>query len=464
MKDGVYTNGDMRLNQVADMVAAETLQKGRSQDPTSKLPTSSAVREEGRRPSGHDVVQRNQILANTYEHSESPVTTVKNFVAEQTGRSGEFVLDNMKRKLRRQSNIGGHLDELDSPKANVRPNSVKAYISSDTGSGNRSKLITALGKLGNFEDYLRRGESDQNYDGGHLLALEFFNNWDRINTAYNIAPEERGENQRRAWRAMEKAEKRQFPLLVNVYVNYPTDQYSVSLRTISDQMLTGGLKTEVDRYWFNSLKRVTVNTRLPSQFVTEYTQVDPRQWNEMETGPADKSLGYSPMTILPTRLPRMVFAPVEDLLLRLLSEEREVGGKPARSRGGKGKTGGALVVKNRSIYGFGLARSAAENLARMAVYYFMWTHGYTVSLAVHAALSYFGSGTGETVVQSTTSMLSGGKLVSSTSWLTSMANSLIRYTGGDRMLSLGLNTVTALTTAAINPKAIPAMIRNRLGL
>ena len=120
------------------------------------------------------------------------------------------------------------------------------------------------------------------------------------------------------------------------------------------------------------------------------------------------------------------------------------------------------IVKNRSIYDLAGFRAAAENLARLTVYYFMWVHGYPIALATHAALSYFGSGTGESVIQSTVSIMSGGRLTLPTSVLTSLVNSLIRYSGGDRLLSLGLNIFTALITAAINPLAIPAMIGHRI--
>lgn len=410
----------------------------------------------GHRVTSANLVQPNRLLSNTYERSESPVTTIKNFVSEQTGQSEAAVLASMKKALagKDKDRIGTYVGELDGGAADLRPISSKAYIDTATGSGGRSKLITAIGKLGNFEDYLRRGDSDQDYDGGHLVALEFFNNWDGINSARNLAPEERQENQRRSWRAMEYVEKRMFPLLVNTYVNYPTDQYTVSLQTVSDQMLHGAVKAAVDVQWFKSLKRVTVDTRLPSQFVTEYTKVNPREWGGMETGPADKSAGYSPTTILPTRIPRLALAPVEDLILRVVSAE---------SRGGMGMTGGALVVANRSTYDLAAFRAVAENMARMGVYYFMWAHGMALPLAVHASVSYFGSGAGESLLQALVRSMAGGRDLPTLSWLTSLANSLLRYTGGDRLLSLGLSTATALTRAVLAPRTALATLAHRLG-
>ena len=64
-------------------------------------------------------------------------------------------------------------------------------------------------------------------------------------------------------------------------------------------------------------------------------------------------------------------------------------------------------MSNRSIYGLSAFRALAENMARVAVYYFMWVHGFPVAVAIHAALSYFGSAAGESLIQSLATSLTG---------------------------------------------------------
>lgn len=413
---------------------------------------------------GIHIQLKNQILSNTYERSESPVTTIKKFVAQQTGQTETAVRASMKKGLAKQTgSVGDYLGELDSAEADYRPIMTKAYIDDPTGSAARTDLITAIGKLGYLEDLLRRGGISQDYDGGHLLALEFFNGWNDVNSARNVAPQERNENeghQKKAWRAVERFEKRKYKnksqksLVVTSYVNYPTDQYTVSLRTIADTLLDGPVKTAVNQLWLSSLRRVTIDTRLPSQFVTEHTPSPyPLLPGEPEDFVEGKEAGGLPTASIATRVPRTFLAPVEDYLLRALA---------SGSRGSNTRWGGAYVQSNQSIYGASLLRGIAEDIAQMAVYYFMIVHGYTAAAAVLATLSYFGSSTGEGILQRIAANVSGQAEMPSFAFGTSLVNSLLRYSGGDRLFSLGASLLNGILRSLLSPTSVPATLAGML--
>lgn len=445
---------------LSERVAETSVVTEKSRSFGASLPEGDVA---GAPSSPRGIIQRqNQILSNTYERSESPVTTIKKFVAQQTGKGEAEVLKSMKKGLKEDA-VGSYLKDLDSSAADYRPIMTKAYIDGPTGSKPRPTLVTAIGKLGYLEDLLRRGGSVQGYNGGHLLALEFFKDWDGINSARNIAPQEEDENKGwndKAWRGVERFEKKVSkgkgknpanPLVITSYVNYPNDQYTVSLRTIADNVLDGAVKAAVDELYFTSFRRVTIDTRLPSQFVTEHTpyRFGPLANEEDDFIKEGKEADSLLTAGVPTRLPRTLFAPVEDLLLRAFD---------SRSSGANTAWGGAYVQSNQSIYDRSVFRGTAENMARLVVYYYLFACGYPVAVAVHAGLSYFGSSAGEGLVQRCIASLAGKKELPWVSWGTSVLNSLVRYTAGDRLFSLGSSLLNGLVRAVISPTSVPATL------
>ena len=411
---------------------------------------------------GEAVVQANQLLSNVYQTSQSPVTAVKKFVSQQTGVSEDDVLDQMKKGLKKSTdggakNIPGYLGEMDSAPANIRPNSVKAYIDNPTGSASRPKLVTAIGKFGNFEELLRRGKTVQDYDGGHLLALEFWNTWPYINSARNLAPQEREENQHEVWRAMETLEKGQAPLTITSYVNYPTRQYTVSLNTIAAHLLdqTGAAAKIIRRKGRRAnLLRLTLDTRIPSQFVTEYTpDLLHGRWRT-PTDPNTKNLDKHNPGVLwaagaPLNLGRTLFAPVEDLFLRLFD---------TGTYGHAGRLSGSVVARNQDPHGWHSPRALVENLARAAIYLFAWYHGYAYAAAVHACLSYFGSGAGESLLQQIFSRISAGRGMGPAAMVTEFVNTLLHHFGGDELITLAGSLVNGLIRAFLAPGTVPAFL------
>ncbi len=97
-------------------------------------------------------------------------------------------------------------------------------------------------------------------------------------------------------------------------------------------------------------------------------------------------------------------------------------------------------------------------MARLAVYYYMYVHGYPIAVAVHAGLSYFGSSAGEGLIQRIVTDVTGSQAMPWVSYATSLVNSLLRYSGGDRVFSLGTSLLNGILRALLSPSTVPATL------
>ncbi len=349
--------------------------------------------------SSKSVAQLNRIVSHNAEANTSPVTTIINFIADQTGFStsdvkNEFIFFEEKK----------HLELLSSGKADSRPVSVKAYIDKVTGSEKRKTLPlqTAIGKLGYLEDVLRGRESGIEYDGGHLLGYGWYKNWDLIDTAKNIAPQNRAENRsifgfKGGWGETEATFReitKAIPSVVTAYVNYAGGTYTVSLKYLAKHLLdkNSDIYRAIEEMYTDQLRFVVLNSRIPKQYVLEYISTNPLA-NDPEV--AYKNVeGELPTAWLPTRIPRSLLAPIEDAILREAAPMW-------KSVGSVGRSGGSTVSQNHPTY---WADSFSEllKLAQFGIYYLVYGYGYPYVAAVSTILYYFGNGTFSTIVQAAT--------------------------------------------------------------
>lgn len=219
----------------------------------------------------------NTIHAQNVTGNTSPVTQVIDFVAAQTNDSKSDVKDSIKTKLANVNGIGGHINELNTNAADHRADLIDVTIDTPTGGGNRTTLITALGKLGYFEEQLRGG-GGPDFDGGHLVALSHWNNWGDINSAKNVVPQDRGDNRYGTWRDEERAVSNS-ATLINPYrfkstATYPDTNYTVKLDDISTAMLQGSVAGNVTN--LNKNNTTNINTRKPA--AVTHTLTTPNSW------------------------------------------------------------------------------------------------------------------------------------------------------------------------------------------
>ncbi|WP_445173415.1 DUF4157 domain-containing protein [Microcoleus sp.] len=342
-----------------------------------------------------NVIQRNAIISHNFEINENPIKTVTRFVSRNTGFSEDKVFDAIaypsdkkyKKALR---------DEGD-----IKPISVKAYITEVTGSADREKsdIQTATGWLGNLEDSLRGRGNAITYDGGHLLGYGWYSDWDLINTAKNIAPQDKKENRsifgdNGGWGKEEENARKinnLAPLLVTAYVNYAGGTYTVSLQNIADTMFMESSEVwkAIDAMSSSQFRFVVLNARVPKQYVLEHTVMNVPG---VDSGLINENLKSGLLTVwMPTRIPRMLLSPIEDSILRNMLPIWQ-------SSGDRGRWGGAVVSQNQPQYMVDVL-SDAMKLAQFAIYYYMYTHNLTMVAAAAVVARYFGSGTASSSLQ-----------------------------------------------------------------
>lgn len=162
----------------------------------------------------NSIVQFNKVLKHEYRNLENPGYTLANYLSSITKVDKDQVFKDMVKKVPDSQ----YLD---------RPDRVIAYIDHKTGSALRPSLITEIGHLGNFEERLR-GRTLEDYDGGHLLALKFYNNWLKINTSSNVTPQRRNDNQAPGnWYLAESEIDKKNEIVIEAAVNYPDRTYTV---------------------------------------------------------------------------------------------------------------------------------------------------------------------------------------------------------------------------------------------
>jgi hypothetical protein len=268
MKGGVPINEDRGLEREADIMAAKALQARPSPEHVATRSASTGM-------TGFFPVyqMKNAILAHNYENSESPLTTAIKFIAYQTDRTIEAVKGDIE--------YGGalNINKLTEAQADFRPGFVKAYIDDVTGSKGRGgdELQTGIGHLGNLENRFR-GRTTGDFDGGHLLGYGWYKDWDLINSAKNIAPQNRAENRaifgwKGAWGQEEITARdaaKVLPAVVTAYVNYATRNYVVSLRQLANVLIKPGSPTDQQIGWTAGFRFVTIDTRIPSQYALTY--------------------------------------------------------------------------------------------------------------------------------------------------------------------------------------------------
>jgi hypothetical protein len=170
-----------------------------------------------------------------------------------------------------------------------RPNEVKAVLDGATTKDNsRDKIITAIGKLGLLEDFLRRRKKEE-YDGGHLLALNLFANWNEINTATNLAPQDSDENRSFAWRQNESYVAR----LINegatveysTNVIYPSNGFVVDVEEVAHLLFDKNSATHKAIIANNHRGILLLTPRLPYQFHNKWKITSPPTSNKIIKGP-----------------------------------------------------------------------------------------------------------------------------------------------------------------------------------
>lgn len=194
-----------------------------------------------------------------------------------------------------------------------RPDRVVAYIDRKTGSGSRPLLITQIGHWGNFEERLR-GRTEEDYDGGHLLALKFYNNWLKINTSSNIAPQRRGDNQKENWSKAEQEIDNKHKIVIEAAVNYPDRTYTVwpdaAIKVIKNPSRTYTAYMNLGYKKYLHLPTL-VYTWVPSQYHMSVTSVMPK------SSPASSNLKAFDFTNWFPLIHR-VTSPIKGLLTRLV--------------------------------------------------------------------------------------------------------------------------------------------------
>jgi hypothetical protein len=345
------------------------------------------------------VVQRNAIIAHNFEWNENPINTIIRFVQRNTGIDPAHVADAIAMEKKYRNALR---DEGD-----YKPISVKAFIDNVTGSAGRTTedIQTAIGRLGTLEDRLR-GRAGITYDGGHLLGHGWWDDWELIDTAENIAPQNRDENRSifgfaGGW-GKEEEQIRKIPnpknpndkinIIVNAYVNYSGGTYTVSLSQIAAEALNGkfGVKNYIEKMATAGLRFVVLNSRVPKQYVLSYKVLSP-------TGHAanreNENLAGGLLTAwAPTPIPRDIAGPFEDAVHRNLLPLWS-------SQGDLGRWGGAVLSRNHPWYPAD-AFADAMKLAQFGVYYGMFVCGLPMTAAAAlVAAKFFGSGTLATLLQ-----------------------------------------------------------------
>lgn len=306
LKGKVQVNDDQGLEAEADRMGRKAMQLKGANTPTQPSQNASA---KASRPlqlktkvggPPQQVVQRNAILKNEYRRLESPPFTVAKHLAWVTGQPVGQVLADI---------------ALDVPLAPqlARPDRVIAYIAHATGSAPRPALITQIGRLGNFEEQLR-GRNHVAYNGGHLLALELYNNWAFINSPRNLAPQRATDNLAPGeWRRAEIKTNNGDPVLYEAAVTYPDRTYTVTAAQMGS-VLTPGSATALALANAGLSKWIpwTVNTWTPSQFHLSVTAVKPSDAPTRE----QNLTGNDPTNWMPV-LHRVV-SPLKGLLTRIV--------------------------------------------------------------------------------------------------------------------------------------------------
>jgi hypothetical protein len=334
-------------------------------------------------------VQRaNLILSHVYEHSESPLKTAVNFIAYQTGMDKDSVADQLMFPTDQK-----YVTALRSDEANYRPVMVKAYIAQPSGSQGRagadSTMQTAIGKLGNVEDKLR-GRAKRTYNGGHLLGYGWFKAWPEINTAKNIAPQDKVENQggmfgnEGAWGVQESTGRSLFPVIVTAYVNYGSKNYVVSLYQMANELLdpNGPAAKAVRDMRLTWLRFVTVDTRVPTQYVLTLTPPQGVAGGAFASGQNK----YAKHKLEGLRAGAALWIPtLRDAILRWLGESVIVA-----SNSGSG----VISPNNQTEYPEAIGE--ALRVAQPLVYYLMYAYGYSLvsatAVVVHGLPYLLGQG------------------------------------------------------------------------
>ncbi|HWY38016.1 MAG TPA: DUF4157 domain-containing protein [Bacteroidia bacterium] len=318
LKSKVNINDDASLEKEADVMGAKAL--GNTTHKNTVSPSKAKAATPVQR-----VAQLNSIIKHDYRNLENPAYTVAKHLGYVTGLGA----DQVKKDI-----------AIDVPDENTldRPDRVIAYLDKKTGSGHRTPIITQIGRLGRFEEALR-GRSTEDFDGGHLLALELWNGWADINTPSNVAPQRTNDNRwRGGWRQAEQQVAKNIPVIYEAAVNYPDRTYTVTAAQMGSVVKPkSATRTALDNagaVW--KLLPWTVNTWTPSQFHLSVTSTNP---TKSPTGKQTIS-GADPTNWVPI-LHRIV-SPIKGLITRIipfinLAEHQKapafLGGIDVRSQG-----------------------------------------------------------------------------------------------------------------------------------
>lgn len=395
------------------------------------------------------VIQRNQILSHVYESSESPLATAVRFIADQTGLGESKVL----KEIAAPDPLNKR--DLMSDDAGYRPVAVRARIDDVTGSAGRGSaaagLQTGIGHLGNLENLLR-GRAAQEYDGGHLLGYGWYKDWELINSAKNVAPQLRASNRaiygwEGAW-GQEEIDARKvakaLPAIVNAYVNYATKNYTVSLRHLKTLLdPAGDAAAKIDSLRSAGLRFVTVDTRIPSQYVLTFVPDFPRGAVVPDVGPnryAD--LDVTGAGARAVSVSRLVVPTLEDAVFRFVH----------RSISARGAIGGGVIDPNAELDFAGLAGEALR-VAQFGIYYLAFAYGWPPAVIVpHVVAYYYGQGATAALLQIPFAMVS----LTVPAWheVANKIEGTLRYvTTVEGAVSLAKTAVTELTSSGYNTRA-----------
>lgn len=217
---------------------------------------------------GSPVVQRNAILKHEYRELENPAYTMAKHLGWATGLGPAAIFRDID-----PVNIGA----VPQTPTLARPDRVVALLDRRTGSGGRTAMITQIGRLGYLEEVLRNRGAVTDYNGGHLLALEFYNTWPLINDPSNLAPQRADDNKapgewRRAeiWLNVPAAR-----VLYEASVSYPDRTYTVTAGGMARAMAPGSPTAiaAANMSYVTSWMPMTVHTWSPNQYAVAVTSL-----------------------------------------------------------------------------------------------------------------------------------------------------------------------------------------------
>lgn len=326
-------NDDPALEREADTMGARA---------SSVDPKPAQRRARAPSPGGFPaIVQRNRILKHEYRELENPAYTVASHVGWATGMEPEQVLPDLAYGVPHDRTL-------------ARPDRVIAQIDHRTGSGPRPGVITEIGHLGNLEEALR-GRTELDFNGGHLIALELFNNWPLINTAYNLAPQRASDNKAPGeWRRAEIwLNDGAGPILYEASVTYPDRTYTVTAGGMAGALAPGSdslTRLEAAPMW-RRWTPWTVHCWTPSQFTLVATPLGTHAPTTHQS-----TFGPDPTNWMP--VVARVASPLKGLLFRIVPVIQVV----ERHTGG-GWTLGGIDVRTQQNHPIGDALNELKQLA-----------------------------------------------------------------------------------------------------